>query len=194
MELVSWLVLVGGGTAVVAALAFNYFATPSRRKRRALRRLRVDPIAKLVDGPACIVGRVESAGEPLAAKRTKTRCVAYETIEIFYGKYAQPGLVDHVDVERRVAAFDIVDDTGRARVDAPAATMCHRAWSKSRSHEERIVRVGDRVRLAGTVVLQPASPVDADGGFRDGCVLATVTGSIAYPIHVDVEEEGARDQ
>jgi hypothetical protein len=157
----------------------------ARRTRRVLRKSRVVPIAELVDGQlACIVGRVEIDGEPVESLITRRPCVAFDTIT-----KSQQGndmmLLEHVT--RRMAPFFVVDDTGRARVDAPEVALCNKPIAKGESYEERVLEDGALIRIVGSVSLDPTLQT-ADQLFRQGAFKARITGTSKYPLLADVED------
>jgi hypothetical protein len=164
------------------------WTTDARRTRRVLRRARVSSIAGLVDGRlACIVGKVELDGQPLVALMSRQSCVAYETtVQVFDSKVV--GMPSKVEVERRLVPFYIVDDTGRARIEAPEAALCNQPVARSERYEERIIQHGDRVRIVGSVVLEPTIATSPEHGFREGRMKATLTGSHRYPLLIDVDD------
>lgn len=171
-----------------------YFLTTAwrsdaRRTRRVLRRSRVTPIDKLVDGTlACVVGKVEIESEPLVAMITRRPCVAYDTtIQMFRGHNF--GVPERVDVTRKMIAFTVVDATGRVRIDAPQAALCNRAAARSERFEERVIEPGATIRIIGSVRIEPERSDHAEHGYREhGARRATLTGSAKYPLLVDVED------
>ena len=173
---------IAGGAVAVVRLASNRDA---RRTRRVLRKARVVPIAELVDGQlACIVGRVEIAGDPVEALITRRMCVAFDTIT----RPFVPGeMATYERITRRMTPFFVVDDTGRARVDAPEIALCNTPISKGETFEERILEDGMRVRIVGSVSLDPALQT-SDQLFRQGAYKARITGSAKYPLLADVED------
>jgi len=179
------LVTLGGMTVIAALFARLWLASDVRRTRRLLRRTRVTPIAELVDGQlACIVGRVEPQDgiEPLIAMMSRRRCVAYETVVQHY-----EGLkTTHVEVERKMVPFFIVDATGRARIDAAQAALSNPPIARGDRYDERVIEPGMIVRLVGSVALDPAL-VAGERLFREGGFTATLTGTSRFPLLVDVE-------
>lgn len=174
--------LVAGMSSVAAAL---WWRADARRTRRVLRRARVVRIADLVDGRlACIVGRVEADGEPITSMMARVPCVAFDTTT---SSFATTGAV-MVSTTRRAVPFYIVDDTGRARVDAPQLALCNKPSSRSDRYEERVLHVGSRVRLVGSVSLDPAMQTHADHAYREGGYTATIVGTAKYPLLADVED------
>ena len=179
------LVTLGGMTAIAALFARLWLSSDVRRTRRLLRRTRVTRIAELVDGQlACIVGRVEPQDgiEPLIAMMSRRRCVAYETVVQHY-----EGLkTTHVEVERKMVPFFIVDATGRARIDAAQAALSNPPIARGDRFDERVIEPGTIVRLVGSVTLDPAL-VAGERLFREGGFTATLTGTAKFPLLVDVE-------
>ncbi len=150
-----------------------------------LRRARVVRIADLVDGRlACIVGRVEADAEPIVAMMTGVPCVAFDTTT---SSVANASTVT-VSTTRRAVPFFIVDESGRARVDAPQLALCNKPSARSDRFEERVLHVGSRVRLVGSVSLNPAMHASADHAYREGGYSATIVGTSKYPLLADVED------
>jgi hypothetical protein len=179
--------LATGGLAL-GYYVLNAWRSDARRTRRVLRRARVVRIADLVDGQlACIVGKVEPDGEPLQALVSRRSCVAFDTtVQVFRGQdFTIPA---RVDVTRRMVPFFVVDDTGRVRVDAAEAALCNRPIGRSERFEERIIEAGARIRIVGSVTLEPTLGTTGERGFRDGALKATITGTARYPLLVDVED------
>jgi hypothetical protein len=171
-----------GVSSVAAAL---WWRADARRTRRVLRRAQVVRIADLVDGRlACIVGRVEADGEPINSMMTGLPCVAFDTTTSSFGN---DGAVT-VSTTRRAVPFFIVDDSGRARVDAPQLALCNRPSSRSDRYEERVLHVGSRVRLVGSVSLDPAIQASVEHAYREGGFKATIVGTAKYPLLADVED------
>ena len=174
---------------VIGALGAGTYAALSnraiRRTRRVLRKARVVPIAELVDGQlACIVGRVEIDGEPVESLVARRQCVAFDTITTpFIGNE----MTTLVRVTRRMTPFFVVDDTGRARVDAPEVALCNKPIAKGETYQERILEDGARIRIVGSVSLDPAL-ASADQLFRQGTFRARITGTAKYPLLADVED------
>lgn len=170
-----------------ALLALHAWRSDARRTRRVLRSVRVTPIAELVDGQlACIVGTVEAEGALIEALATRRACVAYDTtVQFFRGKdFTVPA---RVETERRMVPFFVVDASGRARIDAPEAALCNRPLARSERYEERVIEPGMRVRLVGSVVLDPTRTATPEHGYREGAWTATLTGSTKYPLLIDRE-------
>jgi hypothetical protein len=175
-----------GGVLVVMAVLRRWTWSYARRTRRVLRKARVTRIAELVDGKLqCIVGTVELEGESLVALMSRRSCVAYETIVQVYARN-QSVVPSHVEVNRRIVPFFVVDDSGRVRVDAAQAALSNRPTARGERFEERVIEPGMTVRLVGSVTLDPALD-RAEHGFRDGGFTATITGTARFPLLVDVE-------
>jgi len=177
----------GGLTLVYFVL--NAWRSDARRTRRVLRRARVIPIADLADGQlACIVGVAQPDGEPLESVVMQRRCVAFDTtIQVFRDNdFTIPV---RVDVTRRMVPFFVTDASGRVRIDAAEAALCNRPVGRNARYEERIIEVGAKVRLVGSVTLDPTSSTDGERGFRDGALKATITGTAKFPLLVDLEDE-----
>jgi hypothetical protein len=188
VELALIAVLMTAGGAIVGFVAHSYFGADARRTRRVLRKTRVTPIADLADGNlACIVGRVEVEGELLQSLMSRMPCVAFETVVQVFGNLDMT-VPARVEVTRKLVPFFIVDDTGRARVDAAEAALANRAIMKSERFEERVIENGARVRIVGSVVLDPAMQRDPEHGFREGAFKATITGTSKYPLLIDLED------
>ncbi|MGE0398966.1 MAG: hypothetical protein AB7T06_19815 [Kofleriaceae bacterium] len=181
MELVIAAVLAGLSSVAVAA----WYRGDARRTRRVLRRARVVRIADLVDGRlACIVGRVEADAEPITSMMSQVPCVAFDTTTSSLGN---AGTVI-VSTTRRAVPFFIVDESGRARIDAPQLALCNKPSSRSDRFEERVLHVGSRVRLVGSVSLDPAMQATAEHAYREGGFKATIVGTAKYPLLADVED------
>ena len=173
---------------VLGALGAGTYATLNnraiRRTRRVLRKARVVPIAELVDGQlACIVGRVEIDGDPVEALVTRQHCVAFDTTTTVLGSE----MMVTVRVTRRMTPFFVVDETGRARVDAPEVALCNRPIAKGETYEERVLENGARIRIVGSVSLDPTL-ASTDQLFRQGAYKARLTGTAKYPLLADVED------
>jgi hypothetical protein len=148
------------------------------RTRRVLKSTSVSPIAELVDGKlACVVGTVEIDVEPLRSVLSRRPCVAYEIIEWRRG------------VRRAIVPFFVADATGRVRVDAGDAALLSPPVQRGETFEERIIEPGTRVRLVGSVRIEPAVTGEREHGFREGATAATLTGTARFPLLVDVEPE-----
>lgn len=181
MELVIAAIIAGLSSVAVA----TWWRADARRTRRVLRRARVVRIADLVDGRlACIVGRVEADAEPIASMMARVPCVAFDTTTSAFGR---DGAVT-LSTTRRAVPFYIVDDTGRARIDAPQLALCNKPSSRSDRFEERVIPIGSRVRLVGSVSLDPAMQATADHTYREAGVKATIVGTAKYPLLADVED------
>lgn len=176
----------GGG--IVAVIAQGWFGADARRTRRVLRKTRVTRIADLADGKlACIVGHVEAEGELVQSLMSRKQCVAFETVVQVFGSLDMT-VPARVDVTRKLVPFYIVDDSGRARVDGAEAALANRAIMKSERFEERVIENGARVRIVGSVSLDPSMQEHGDHGFRDGALTATITGTSKYPLLIDLED------
>lgn len=174
--------IVAGLSSVVAAA---WWRADARRTRRVLRRARVVRIADLVDGRlACIVGRVEADAEPIVSMMARVPCVAFDTTTSSFGT---TGAVTY-STTRRAVSFFIVDDSGRARVDAPQLALCNKPSSRSDRFEERVLHIGSRVRLVGSVSLDPSMQATAEHAYREGGFKATIVGTAKYPLLADVED------
>jgi len=187
MEVALWGAIASGGLTLVY-FVLNALRSDARRTRRLLRRTSVVRIADLVDGRlACIAGVVELEGEPLEALVSRQPCVAFDTtVQYFRGEdFTIPV---RVEVMRRMVPFFVSDGSGRVRVDAAEAALCNRPVARNERFEERILRNGARVRLAGSVALEPTIAARGERGFRDGALKATITGTAKYPLLVDVED------
>jgi hypothetical protein len=93
-----------------------------------------------------------------------------------------------VEVTRRHAACFIVDDSGRARIDAGEFALANRPFMKSERYEERVIENGARVRIVGSVVLDPTMQQHADHAYREGAWTATITGTSKWPLLIDLED------
>ncbi len=181
MELVIAAVIAGLSSVAVTM----WWRADVRRTRRVLRRARVVRIADLVDGRlACIVGRVEADADPIHSMMARVPCVAFDTTTSAFGS---DGAVT-VATTRRAVSFFIVDESGRARVDAPQLALCNKPSSRSDRFEERTILVGARVRLVGSVSLDPAMQASAEHAYREGGFKATIVGTAKYPLLADVED------
>jgi hypothetical protein len=178
------------GGASLLYFVVNAWRSDARRTRRVLRKTRVTPIDKLVDGTlACVVGQVQlEQGEPLSAMITGKPCVAYDTtIQVFRGNdFSVP---ERVDVTRKLIPFTVVDATGRVLIDAPQAALCNRAAARSERFEERVIEPGATIRIVGSVRIEPQRSDHSEHGYREhGSHRATLTGTSKWPLLVDVED------
>ena len=154
------------------------------RTRRVLRRARVVPIAELLDGQlACIVGTVEADGDPLTSMMSHTTCVAFDTTTS-----SLDGNLVSTKTTRHAVPFFVVDKSGRARIDAPQVALCNPPTARSDRYEERVLVVGARVRLVGSVSLDPTISTHSEHTYRAGQFKATLSGTTKYPLLADVEE------
>ncbi len=173
----------------LAYVVYGAWSADARRTRRVLRRTRVTPVDKLVDGQlACVVGKVELVGDPLVAMITRTPCVAFDTtVQFFAGNnFTVP---ERVDVTRRLVPFDVVDATGRVRIDAPQAALCNKPASRNERFEERLIAPGTTIRIVGSVRIEPERSTTGEHHYREaGAVTATLTGTTKYPLLIDVED------
>ena len=180
MELVVAAIIAG-----LSSVALVWWRTDVRRTRRVLRRARVVRIADLVDGRlACVVGRVEADAEPIVSLMSRVPCVAFDTTTSSFGA---TGAVTY-STTRRAVSFFIVDDSGRARIDAPQLALCNKPSSRTDRFEERVIHIGSRVRLVGSVSLDPAMQASAEHAYREGGFKATIVGTAKYPLLADVED------
>ncbi|HEY5945587.1 MAG TPA: hypothetical protein VIV40_08845, partial [Kofleriaceae bacterium] len=164
------------------------FGSDARRTRRVLRKTRVTPIADLADGKlACIVGRVEAEGELVQSLMSRKQCVAFETVVQVFGSIDMT-LPARVEVTRKLVAFFVVDDSGRARIDAAEAALANRPIMKSERFEERVIENGARVRIVGSVALDPTMQGSPEHAYRQGAFKATITGTSKYPLLIDLED------
>jgi hypothetical protein len=187
MDTALWGAFASGGLAL-AYFVLNAWRADARRTRRVLRKTRVVRIADLDDGKlACIVGVVERDGEPLEALVSRRACVAFDTT-VQYFRGADFTIPARVEVTRRMVPFFVSDGSGRVRVDAAEAALCNRPVARNERFEERILEDGARVRLVGSVTLEPTITAKGERGFRDGALKATITGTSKYPLLVDIEE------
>ena len=184
--LIAIILTVGGG--IIGYFAHNSWGSDARRTRRVLRRTRVTPIADLADGKlACIVGRVEVDGELVQSLMSRKQCVAFETVVQVFGNLDMT-VPARVDVTRKLVPFFVVDDTGRARIDAAEAALANRPIMKSERFEERVIENGVRVRIVGSCVLDPTMQANAEHAYRVGAFKATITGTSKYPLLIDLED------
>jgi hypothetical protein len=175
-------VVLGASISGLVGYAIHLWRDDMRRTRRVLRRARVVPIAELVDGQlACIVGRVERDREVIVSLMKVQECVAFDTTTHVY-----EGAGVTTKVTRRLVPFFVVDDTGRARIDAPQAALCNRPVASAADWEERLVEEGATVKLVGSVVIDPTASQTGDHGYREGAWKATLTGTAKFPLLVDV--------
>jgi hypothetical protein len=181
--------VLGASAAAFVAWLLHSWRSDARRTRRVLRRTRVTPIGKLVDGKlACIVGRVEVEGDLVTSLMSRRPCVAYETIVQVFGGLDMT-VPSRVEVTRKLVPFFVVDDTGRVRVDAAEAALANLPIERSERYEERIIENGELVRIVGAVVLDPMIHPSGEHGFREAGWKATLTGSRKFPLLIDVEPE-----
>jgi len=184
--LIALLLTLGGG--ITGYFAHAWYGSDARRTRRVLRRTRVTPIAQLRDGRlACVVGLVEAEGELVQSLMSRKECVAFETVVQVFGNLDMT-VPARVEVTRKLVTFFVVDDSGRARIDAAEAALANRAIMKSERFEERVIENGARVRIVGSVVLDPTMQADAEHPYREGAFKATITGTRKYPLLIDLEE------
>jgi hypothetical protein len=148
------------------------------RTRRVMRTTTVSPIAELVDGKlACVVGTVVADAEPLTSVLSRRACVAYEIVEWQKG------------VRRAIVPFFVADATGRVRVDAGDAALLAAPVQRGETFEERIIEPGTKIRIVGSVRIEPAVTGAREHGFREGATAATLTGTAKFPLLVDIERE-----
>ncbi|HEY1815056.1 MAG TPA: hypothetical protein VGG74_22065 [Kofleriaceae bacterium] len=182
--LVALLVPVVAGSALLGWVWLRDL--DSRRTRRVLRRARVTPVAELVDGKlACVVGTVEVGDGELEAMVSRKSCVAYDTT-VFFFRGQSAGIPERVEVERRLAPFFVADASGRVRIDAVEAALCNTPIARSERYEERIIEVGAKVRIVGSVVREPVQD-NAEHSYRELGSKATLVGSAKYPLLIDLE-------
>ena len=180
------LLSVGGG--VLGLLAHRHYSSDARRTRRVLRRTRVTKIADLPDGKlVCIVGRVEAESPLVEGLMSRMPCVAFETVVQVFGGVDMT-LPTRVDVTRQHSSFFVIDDTGRVRIDAAEAALANPAIMKSERFEERVIEDGARVRIVGSVVLDPTMQNHPEHAYREGAFKATLTGTRKYPLLIDLED------
>ena len=178
------------GIVALGYAAWNRWQDDAHRTRRVLRRTRVTPIAELGDGLlACVVGTVE-LDEPLllTSMIAKRPCLVYDTnVYFFAGNTA--GMPARVEVERRLVPFFVRDASGVVRIDAAEAALCNPPAANSDRYIERLIQVGAKIRIVGSVHLEPAS----DHGFRERHyreitdMKATLTGTAKFPLLIDLE-------
>jgi hypothetical protein len=180
------LLVIAGGASGAAWL--RHWLKPEQRTRRLLRKTRVTPINKLVDGQlACVVGKIERDADLIESLIERKRCVAFDTeTNVFDGnEFSSPV---RFETTRRMVPFYVVDDTGRVRIDAPQVALSNRPIAKGQSFVERVLVEGQRVRLVGSVVLDPSMARDTEHHFREtGGVHATITGTAKFPLLADEE-------
>jgi hypothetical protein len=158
--------------------------TAERRTRRLLRRARVSRIADLVDGRlVCVVGKVELDAEQIPAMMSGRPCVAFDT----RAEYLENNGFVRIETVRRMVPFFVVDDSGRARVDAPQAALSNRPIPMGVRATERIIEAGMTIRLVGCATLEPTDRSDREHGFRDAGTKATITGTAKYPLLIDAD-------
>lgn len=146
------------------------------RTRRVMRTTSVSKIADLSDGKlACVVGTVERDDELLTSILTRQPCVAYEIVEWRKG------------VRRKLVPFIVNDGSGRVRVDAAEAALLNPPSERGETFEERVIPIGARIRIIGSVRLEPAMKDAREHGYREHAVTATLTGTAKYPLLVDSE-------
>lgn len=191
METIVVAIIAGGIAAISGWWLTVGWRSDARRTQRVLRRSRVTPIAKLVDGKlACVVGRVEAEGELVTSLMSRRECVAYETVVQIFGAVDMT-VPSRVEVTRKLVPFFVVDDTGRVRIDAAEAALANRAIAGSERFEERVIENGARVRIVGSVSLEPAMSASGEHSFREGSWKASLTGTSKFPLLIDVEESGS---
>ena len=180
MEFAAFALLVTVGSFVAAVLHKEPRVKRSgmRRTRRVLRTTQPTKIAALVDGKlACVVGRVERDDEVLTSILSRKQCVAHEIVEWRKG------------VRRAIVPFFVADDSGRVRIDAGEAALLMPPTVTGETFEERVVEVGAKVRIVGSVRIE-ATVADAnEHGFRDGATTAQLTGTSKYPLLLDLERD-----
>src|SRR5258706_14699715 len=177
-------VLILGGAILASFAAALVYREPRVKRvgvwrtRRVLRTTTVSPIETLEDGKlACVVGTVELDADPIISILSRRTCVAYEIVEWRKG------------VRRALGPFVVVDATGRVRVDAAEAALLQPPIRQGETYEERIIEPGARIRIVGSVRIEPTHAGTAEHGFRDGATAATLTGTAKYPLLVDLERE-----
>ena len=184
--LLALLLTVGAG--ITGYFVSGWYGSDAKRTRRVLRRTRVTPIADLHDGKlACIVGRVVADGELVQSLMSRKDCVAFETVVQVFGNLDMT-VPARVEVTRKLVPFFVVDASGRARVDAAEAALANLAIMKSERFEERVIEDGARVRIVGSVVLDPTMQAHSDHAYREGAFKATITGTSKFPLLIDLED------
>jgi len=115
----------------------------------------------------------------------RTPCVAFDTIThvVERDDFAAPVSTRST---RRMVPFFVVDGSGRCRIDAPQAALSGKPIARASNWVERVVEEGAKVRLVGSVVLDPTVVDAKEHGFRDGAWKATLTGTAKFPLLVDV--------
>lgn len=185
MELL--LALLASGVAGTGG--WMWWRSAPRRTRRVLRKTRVTPIAQLLDGQlACIVGRVERDNETIESLIAREKCVAFDTTtNVFDGVLFTSPV--RIETTRRMVPFYVVDDTGRARIDAAQVALSNRPVARTDRYVERVLKEGMRIRIVGSVVLDPTHAGHAEHHFREtGAVNATITGTAKFPLLADSED------
>ncbi len=178
------------GFAALGYAAWSRSQDAARRTRRALKRTRVTPVADLSDGLlACVVGTVElDDPQLLTSMITRRACVAYDTNVYFFTGHTS-ALPARVEVERRLVPFFVRDPTGVVRVDAAEAALCNPPAANNDRYIERLIQVGAKIRIVGSVHLEPSR----DRGSRERHYRettgkkATLTGTARFPLLIDLE-------
>jgi len=176
-------------TGVFSTGGVMWWRSAPRRTRRVLRKTRVTPIAELVDGElACVVGKVEKDSELVESLIARRICVAFDTTtNVFDGVLFTSPV--RIETTRRMVPFYVVDDTGRVRVDAAQVALSNKPFARTDRYVERVITVGMRVRIVGSVVLVPTAAGHADHHFREtGAINATLTGTAKFPLLADSED------
>jgi hypothetical protein len=176
-------------TGVFGTGGVMWWRSAPRRTRRVLKKTRVTPIAQLVDGQlACIVGRVEADAESIESLIARKKCVAFDTTtNVFDGVLFTSPV--RIETTRRMVPFYVVDETGRVRVDAAQVALSNRPVARTDRYVERVLLEGMRVRIVGSVVLDPTAANHVDHHFREtGAVNATITGTAKFPLLADSED------
>ena len=75
--------------------------------------------------------------------------------------------------------------------DIAEAALCNAPIARSERYEERIIEVGARIRIVGSVVREPALD-HAEHSYRELGTTATLVGSAKYPLLIDLEARPAR--
>ncbi len=185
------MIAAGVGLGAGAVFVVRLWKDDARRTRRVLRKARVVPISQLVDGQlACIVGKVESEGDLSIDSMMEHRpCVAFDTVTQVIEHNNDFSSPVSTRTTRHLVPFFVRDKTGRARVDAPQAALCSSSVGRGRNWVERVVAEGDTVRLVGSVVLEPTERDTREHGFREGAWKATITGTVKFPLLIDVLDD-----